>query len=105
MALLTAAERALLSRYSYENTTVNLAQKVADAQTLQFYGDSATSHIRIATNPLAGDSIKLEAGGAIDRMGVFDPGCTTTYEFTNDGTVNTIGNIPVLIGGTQAVTA
>jgi hypothetical protein len=105
MALLTAQERAELARFSVVNEHVQLGQRVADAQTLQFYGDSATSHVRLAALPQATDTLRLEAGGAMDRTGVFDPGCDVTYEFTSTGLVTTPGAIPVLIGATLAACA
>jgi hypothetical protein len=105
VALLTASERAELARFSTVNQSVNLGQRVADAQTLQFYGDSATSHVRLAALPQATDTLRLEAGGAMDRTGVFDPGCDVTYEFTSTGAVQTPGAIAVLIGATLAACA
>jgi len=104
MALLTANERALLSQYSTENQAVQLGQRLADASTLQFYGDSATAHVRLAALPLAGDTLTLLAGSAVDRLGLWDQGCSATYEFTTSGTV-AAGNVPVLIGATPAATA
>jgi hypothetical protein len=101
MALLTLAEMNMLSRYSPENRAINLGQRLSDASTLQCFGDSATSHARIATNPLAGDTVSLLAGSGLDRTGVFDVGSQATYEFTTiPDTVQTPGNVPVLIGAT-----
>jgi hypothetical protein len=106
MALLTLAEMNMLSRYSPENRAINLGQRLSDASTLQCFGDSATSHARIATNPLAGDTVSLLAGSGLDRTGVFDVGSQATYEFTTiPDTVQTPGNVPVLIGATPTESA
>jgi hypothetical protein len=105
VALLTAEERASLARFNIVNGVINLGQRLTDASTLQCYGDSATSHARLVTQPQAGDTVRVEAHGAMNRLGVWDVGCDVTLEFTMTGAVTTPGNIPVLLGASLAQTA
>jgi hypothetical protein len=105
MALLTRAEMDLLAQFNAVNGALNVAQRLRDAETLQCAGDTATSHIRLVTLPLAGDTVRVEAHGGVNRLGIWDVGCVVTLEFTTTGAVTTPGNMPVLIGPDLGQTA
>jgi hypothetical protein len=105
VTLLTAQERASLGQYNGVNAALDIAQRLTDAETLQCAGDSATSHVRLVAQPLAGDTIRVEAHGAMNRLGVWEVGCDVTLEFTTTGAVTTPGNIPVLLGASLAESA
>jgi hypothetical protein len=104
VALLTASERRVLNHATPANWAVDIGQHLANGGTLQCPGDTATSHCRLAANPLAGDTLTLVAGGAYGRDGLWAPGGCATYEFTATGQASP-GNVPVLIGATPGDTA
>jgi hypothetical protein len=58
---MTAAERTILNLAQPANLAVDLAQRISDASTLQCAGRVATSHVRLAQQPQAGDTLLVEA--------------------------------------------
>jgi hypothetical protein len=61
MQPMTSAERQLLNLATPANLMVDLSRRVSEASTLQCAGRVATSHVRLAQQPQAGDTLLVEA--------------------------------------------
>jgi hypothetical protein len=57
---MTASDRQLLNLATPANTLVDLARRVSEASTLQCAGRVATSHVRVANQPMDGDTLLVE---------------------------------------------